>query len=67
MAIPILFPVLICKRVYDAVYYYNRPTDAAAMQGFGAVLMAGAEVTQMLRSFDVQKRLNTFHYFQKKS
>jgi unsaturated rhamnogalacturonyl hydrolase len=51
---------------YDAVYYYNRPTDPAAMQGFGAVLMAGAEVTQMLRSFDVQKRLNTFHYFPKK-
>ena len=36
------------------------------MQGFGAVLMAGAEVTTMLRSFDIQKRLNTFHYFPKK-
>jgi unsaturated rhamnogalacturonyl hydrolase len=51
---------------YDAVYYYNRPTDPKAMQGFGAVLMAGAEVTTMLRSFDIQKRLNTFHYFPKK-
>ncbi len=51
---------------YDAVYYYNRPTDPAAMQGFGAALMAGAEVTQMLRSFDIQKRLNTYHYFPKK-
>jgi rhamnogalacturonyl hydrolase YesR len=51
---------------YDAVYYYNRPTDPKAMQGFGAVLMAGAEVTSMLRNFDVQKRLNTFHYFPKK-
>lgn len=51
---------------YDAVYYYNRPTDPKAMQGFGAVLMAGAEVTTMLRNFDVQKRLNTFHYFPKK-
>ena len=51
---------------YDAVYYYNRPTDTKAMQGFGAVLMAGAEVTTMLRSFEVQKRLNTFHYFPKK-
>ena len=36
------------------------------MQGFGAVLMAGAEVTTMLRNFDIQKRLNTFHYFPKK-
>ena len=51
---------------YDAVYYYNRPTDPKAMQGFGAVLMAGAEVTTMLRNFDIQKRLNTFHYFPKK-
>ena len=51
---------------YDAVYYYNRPTDRKAMQGFGAVLMAGAEVTTMLRNFEVQKRLNTFHYFPKK-
>lgn len=51
---------------YDAVYYYNRPTDPAAMQGFGATLMAGAEVITMLRSFDVQKRLNTFHYVPKK-
>jgi unsaturated rhamnogalacturonyl hydrolase len=51
---------------YDAVYYYNRPTDRKAMQGFGAVLMAGAEVTTMLREFEVQKRLNTFHYFPRK-
>ena len=51
---------------YDAVYYYNRPTDPKAMQGFGAVLMAGAEVTTMLQNFEVQKRLNTFHYFPKK-
>lgn len=51
---------------YDAVYYYNRPTDPAAMQGFGATLMAGAEVITMLRNFDVQKRLNTYHYYPKK-
>ena len=50
---------------YDAVYYYNRPTDPKAMQGFGAVLMAGAEVTTMLRTFEIQERLNTFHYFPK--
>lgn len=51
---------------YDAVYYYNRPTDPAAQQGFGAALMAGAEVITMLRTFDVQKRLNTYHYFPRK-
>ncbi len=47
---------------YDAVYYYNRPTDLKAMQGYGPVLMAGAEVIAMLRSFDIQRTLNTFHY-----
>jgi rhamnogalacturonyl hydrolase YesR len=47
---------------YDAVYYYNRPTDLAAMQGYGPALMAGAEVITMLRSFDIERKLNTFHY-----
>jgi rhamnogalacturonyl hydrolase YesR len=47
---------------YDAVYYYNRPTELGAMQGYGPTLMAGAEVITMLRSFDVEKKLNTFHW-----
>jgi rhamnogalacturonyl hydrolase YesR len=47
---------------YDPVYYYNRPTDLGAMQGYGPVLMAGAEVIAMLRSFDISRTLNTFHY-----
>jgi rhamnogalacturonyl hydrolase YesR len=51
---------------YDAVYYYNRPTDLAAMQGYGPVLMAGAEMITMLRSFDVERSLNTFHYRRRK-
>jgi rhamnogalacturonyl hydrolase YesR len=51
---------------YDAVYYYNRPTDLGAMQGYGPVLMAGAEVIAMLRSFDIERSLNTFHYRTKK-
>jgi rhamnogalacturonyl hydrolase YesR len=51
---------------YDAVYYYNRPTDLGAMQGYGPVLMAGAEVIAMLRQFDIERTLNTFHYRPKK-
>jgi unsaturated rhamnogalacturonyl hydrolase len=51
---------------YDAVYYYNRPTDLGAMQGYGPVLMAGAEVIDMLRRFDIERTLNTFHYRTKK-
>ncbi len=52
---------------YDAVYYYNRPTELGAMQGYGPVLMAGAEVITMLRSFDIERTLNTFHYRPKKT
>ena len=47
---------------YDAVYYYHRPTDLKAMQGYGPVLMAGAEVMAMVRGFDIQRQNNTFHY-----
>ena len=52
---------------YDAVYYYNRPTDLGAMQGYGPVLMAGAEVIAMMRQFDIERTLNTFHYRPKKN
>lgn len=47
---------------YDAVYYYNRPTDLRAMQGYGPTLLAGAEVILMLRNFDIQRINNTYHY-----
>jgi rhamnogalacturonyl hydrolase YesR len=51
---------------YDAVYYYNRPTELGALQGYGPVLMAGAETIAMLRGFDIERSLNTFHYRPKK-
>ena len=49
----------------DAVYYYNRPTDLGAMQGYGAALMAGAEVITMLHGFEIRRVNNTFYYFPK--
>jgi unsaturated rhamnogalacturonyl hydrolase len=51
---------------YDAVYYYNRPTELKAMQGYGPTLMAGAEVITMLRGFDIRRVNNTFYYDRKK-
>lgn len=50
---------------YDAVYYYNRPRRLDAMQGYGPVLFAGAEVLSMIRQFDINHTLNTFHYREK--
>ena len=50
---------------YDAVYYYNRPTDLTAMQGYGPVLMAGAEVMTMVRTFNIRRANNTFYYDRK--
>jgi len=58
--------VVATTAAYDAVYYYNRPTDPRAMQGFGAALMAGAEVLAMTRNFEIEKTLNTYHYRPKK-
>jgi hypothetical protein len=51
---------------YDAVYYYNRPTEPGAMQEYGPTLMAGAEVVTMLRGFDIRRVNNTFYYDKKK-
>jgi len=51
---------------YDAAYYYHRPTDLRAMQGYGPVLMAGAEVMTMLRNFDIRRVNNTFYYDRRK-
>ena len=47
---------------YDAVYYYNRPTDPQAMHGYGPTLMAGAEVMLLMKNFDIRKVNNTFYY-----
>jgi rhamnogalacturonyl hydrolase YesR/pectin methylesterase-like acyl-CoA thioesterase len=47
---------------YDMVYYANRPTSPSAMQGYGPVLLAGAEMIDLLRHTTIEKTLNTFHY-----
>ena len=47
---------------YDMVYYANRPTSPSAMQGYGPVLLAGAEMIDLLRHATIQKTLNTYHY-----
>ena len=50
----------------DAAYYYNRPTDLVAPQGYGAMLMAGVEVMTMVKGFDIDRINNTFYYRPKK-
>jgi unsaturated rhamnogalacturonyl hydrolase len=50
----------------DLVYYYSRPTDLAAPQGYGAMYMAGVEVMTMVKSFDISRTNNTFYYRTKK-
>ena len=55
-----------CRGPDDAVYDYNRPTELSAMQGYGAALMAGAEVMTMVRSFDIRRVNNTFYYSPRK-
>ena len=50
------------SKMEDLTQLLRAGTDLGAMQGYGPVLMAGAEVIAMLRSFDISHTLNTFHY-----
>jgi len=50
---------------HDLVYYYHRPTELGAMQGYGAALMAGTEMITLLRGFDIRRANNTFYYSRK--
>ena len=47
----------------DAAYYYARPANADAMHGYGPVLLAGAEMIQLLKNptVDIQVKLRTYH------
>jgi len=48
----------------DNVYYYNRPRSVYATHGYGPVLLAGAEMIELLRNpaIDIQYKLRTYHY-----
>jgi rhamnogalacturonyl hydrolase YesR len=50
----------------DPVYYYHRPALAGS-HGYGAVLLAGAEMIELLRNpaFEIQVKLRTYHYVPK--
>ena len=51
----------------DQVYYYARPANTRALHGYGPVLLAGAEMIQLLQnpSIDIQGKLRTYHYVPK--
>jgi rhamnogalacturonyl hydrolase YesR len=51
----------------DAAYYYARPASSDAMHGYGPMLLAGAEMIQLLKNpaFDIQVKLRTYHYVPK--
>jgi rhamnogalacturonyl hydrolase YesR len=51
----------------DQVYYYHRPASVWAMHGYGPVLLAGAEMIQLLENpaFEIQYKNRTYHYVPK--
>ncbi|MFT3868653.1 MAG: glycoside hydrolase family 88 protein [Nibricoccus sp.] len=51
----------------DAAYYYARPANTEALHGYGPVLLAGAEMIQLLKNpaFEIQVKLRTYHYVPK--
>lgn len=50
----------------DYVYYYHRPALSGS-HAYGAVLLAGAEMIELLRNptFEIQYKLRTYHYVPK--
>ena len=51
----------------DQAYYYARPVSTRALHGYGPVLLAGAEMIQLLKNptFEIQVKLRTYHYVPK--
>jgi rhamnogalacturonyl hydrolase YesR len=47
---------------YDLVYYYNRPVRTSVLDGYGPVLMAGAEMIAMLEGVEIDRTFDTYHY-----
>jgi hypothetical protein len=39
---------------FDPMFYYYRPTNVYAAHGYGPVLMAGAEIINLLRGYSFQ-------------
>lgn len=48
----------------DQVYYYHRPVHFAALQGYGPVLLAGAEMIKLLQNpaFEIRFQGRTYDY-----
>jgi unsaturated rhamnogalacturonyl hydrolase len=38
---------------FDPAFYYNRPVNAAAAHGYGPVILAGAEMMQLLKNYQI--------------
>jgi unsaturated rhamnogalacturonyl hydrolase len=51
----------------DQVYYYNRPTSADALHGYGPALLAGAEMIKLITNpnIEIQHKVRTYHYMPK--
>lgn len=52
---------------YNAVYYANRPQLLLAYHGYGPVFLAGAEMIELAKNFEVKGRGDLFHYFSKQA
>jgi unsaturated rhamnogalacturonyl hydrolase len=45
---------------FDPMFYYYRPTSAYAAHGYGPVLLAGAEIVNLLKNYSFEKVDNAF-------
>jgi unsaturated rhamnogalacturonyl hydrolase len=47
---------------FDYAFYYNRPTSPLAAHGYGPVLLAGAELINLVKTQTFQSNDGAIHY-----
>jgi unsaturated rhamnogalacturonyl hydrolase len=50
---------------FDPAFYYHRPTNAFAAHGYGPVLLAGAEVTRLLKEYKIAINDSALQFYRK--
>jgi rhamnogalacturonyl hydrolase YesR/lysophospholipase L1-like esterase len=48
---------------FDPAYYYYRPVSVSAAHGYGPVIMAGAEIINLMKKKYPKKNDNAIHYY----
>ena len=48
---------------FDPAFYYYRPVNVFAAHGYGPVLLAGAEIIQLIENFDLKINDSSLQFY----